>query len=247
VEVPEIPPVIPAEPPSALVGVDHLTPSTLSELKALEQAFQTVRTQEDLAAAYRTMETVAPKVENELAGDKMCYDLDFSKLVIPGMQVGCVAEGTMVQLRLDSVAWTNQAAKSTGAADDRFFDFMFAARDNGRFNGWPAWIHQTWDYGGCSALGDGVILNLLKKADAARDAGPLFEAEVVVQRGQLLEQILSAEAHAPYCGADLEARPDAVLQDEARQVLAEVNLSPEEKSSLETVIPKLKGEIFQGG
>jgi hypothetical protein len=168
----------------------------------------------------------------------------------PGMQVSYVAEGTAVRMEDDAAAWTAKAASTPDPADDAFFALVIATYGTARMDGNNETQAFTWDYGGCSNLGTGKVLALAKQVDAAAAADPngVFAKERAKIRADILSAVMADSDAFPYCDpATMQPMADDKLQGEAKSIVAEVELSPEEKAAIEARIPKLKGVEFHGG
>lgn len=135
------------------------------------------------------MRRLAARAEPNEAG----FEPDFFWLAeaLPGFVFQMVAEGTQPYAFADYRAWQQISLATSGLQDDRFVDaclLAFAADSIESF--FPAWVMQTWDYGGSSQLGTGRHLTMLQTLDAALEAGRLFEAELLTLKDELLDDIL---------------------------------------------------------
>lgn len=262
-EAPPVPTPPEIAPPSEPVGVapeptaepvagkvtlstDRLPEDLRKRITALDREMAGITDVASFAATWRSAQDLRGPLgeayQTQL-GEAMCYDADFTALKLPGMEFGCVAEGTQADVSLPVEPWRVAAARTPGDADDRviaLFDHVYASAS---VEGFPTWMIQTWDYSG---LGTGAVLKILLEADTALAADEVFAPEIgVVHRGALGE-IVDASGHSQYC-AGQDPMPDDKLQGEAREILAKVELTDEEKKAVEARIGELHGERFTGG
>ena len=185
----------------------------------------------------------------DLAADEQLFAFIESDLGLWGLQPSCYAECTEPTFALDVDAFLAIAAKTSNPADDDFFKLVQAYYDygprviDGQPWGWPTYFRQTWDYGGYSLLGEGKHLALLLQMDQylqvhgeylLRSPVTTFVQQVQTMRHQLLQDIL---VRADCSGPESEA-----IEAELTQILAQVTLSPIEKTALQQRL-----EVFQTG
>ena len=180
-------------------------------------------------------------------------------LLLPGVAFAGSGAVDLVQIPagigvtsvLKAEPWLEEASATPGRADDAFLDlmdFVYGGPHPPHARPWAIWDQRNWDYGGCSALGTGVVVEGLTRADAALATGPGFEAPIGEVRADALRAILKDNPMFPYCdGTTFEPTPDEALRDEVRQILKSVPLTDGEKKLLEARIPQLKGARFTGG
>jgi formylglycine-generating enzyme required for sulfatase activity len=239
----------------------HLGATLAGQLAAIRREFDVAKTPEQVAAVWRRSMEVMPSVNNRLeeiyfAADPEgtmdpSVDLDWVNGALPGLLWTYGIEGLGITSNLESPPWHRKIGDSVGEADDRFLDLMeyaYGGPHPPHARPWPMWQMRNWDYGGCSGLGSGAVLEALRYVDKALAAGDLFEPEIRQVRHLALQAILVDDEYFPYCdGASFEPTSDAALRDEARGVLEEIRLTADEKAAIEARIPKIKGARFTGG
>lgn len=248
---------VPTPPPKVTVGTDptgavKLDPALIDQIVQVRAEYDTISDAQGFANAWRDAKVLSQRLAETLqpAFEKSGYNLDLKWLTpaLPAMHDGAVAEGTMLAFDLDYEPWSAKAKSTTDPVDDRFLELVNGVYGSAKDEGWSAWQERNWDYGGCSTFGTGMIVDLLKKADEARAAGNLFAGEIGAMRTRMLDAVIDGEEQFPYCdGATMQPRDTAKLQEEARRILSEVKLAPDEKAKIEARIPKLKGQPFKGG
>jgi hypothetical protein len=115
--------------------------------------------------------------------------------------------------------------------------------------GFAAWEDRVWDYGGCSTLGDGVLLEVLLLTDEALSHGDLFEREIRAVRADAVEHITGDHSFFPFCDSSTgKPTPQAELEAEVRQILEKVKLTEAERTRLEARLAEgIVGKAFEGG
>lgn len=258
VEVPPVaPPVVdvPAPPP-VTVGTDpagkaKLSPALIDQIVRARGLFDAVPAGGSFDAAHAAAIALCEALQNELQpvhekeGGAM-LELGWLTPALPGLVEGYEAEGTALVFELQPDAWKALAAKTPNADDDRLVDLLVTTYGQAALGSWEAWQERTWDYGGCKALGDGQIVEILKKTDAVKD--PSFAATVAQVRAAAIDAVVTDHELFPRCDADnLEPMADAKIDAEVGRILAEVNLTPAERASIEGRRPQLKGQPHTGG
>lgn len=167
----------------------------------------------------------------------------------PGLEMNWVAEGTMRQFVPSTDAWTAAAARTPEIDDDAFIALVSYVYGSAAPFGWQAWQERNWDYGGCSGLGRGMVLETLKRADAAEAAGDSFGLLTARIRAEAIEEVTrTGESLFPRCNVEtMEPMPNEQLRGEVDQILADIQLTPDERKALQDAKPRLEGQEFQGG
>lgn len=169
---------------------------------------------------------------------------------LPGLVWTRGIEGIGVTTVLESAPWQLKVDAPPGESDDVFLELMeftYSGPHPPHARPWTAWEIRTWDYGGCSGLGTGVVVEGLVRVDRALAAGEEFEAEIRAVRANALNAILAEEQLFPYCDPrSMHPMADEALRDEVRAVLGKARLTAAERAALEARIPKLKGAPFTG-
>lgn len=229
----------------------RLEPALILEIRQAKGAFDAASTSAEVAAAWRRALRLAPRLEGALqpafeASNFEALDLAWLRPSLPAMSETYMAEGLALVFMLDSPGWIAKAAETEEPDDDAFFALMDKAWGAARALGWASWDDRTWDYGGCSGLGDGTVHDVLLLVDAAQ--GPHFADEVAETRRRALFAVLENNPQFPHCDVKtLAPTPAAVLRAEARAILADVTLSAQERAAIEARIPELVGEPHTGG
>lgn len=176
-------------------------------------------------------------------------DVDTLAAMIPWLGYDWMAEGTVAVFQPDAQAWTAKAATTEGTADDAFFDLLTFVYDAASDIGYPVYNERNWDYGGCSGLGTGTVVETLIRTDRALAAGDAFTGRVQKERAKAIKEITRPDDSLfQLCNPNTNAPSDtAALQAEAQRVLDEVNLTDAEREAITAAKPRLKGEAFSGG
>lgn len=254
----DVEPVIAEPAPAPITTTLHGTPDP----KVIEQTNDTLARQLATAKATfdgaATVEQVAHAYELAVkAGDALTafyqedsnMDVDAVAAAGPGMAVSWQAEGTAAVFVPGSEAWKAKAATTPGDADDAYFDMTDYVYSTASASGWAVWEMRNWDYGGCSGLGKGVVLESMRRIHKATEAGDTFAAYITPVREAAIREITRTESMTfQRCDVEtVEPMADDKLQGEVQAILDTVPLSAEERAALEQVKPTLHGEVFQGG
>lgn len=237
---PEQQPTAPAEPAATAspITFKELSPELRARFRTLKESIDTTTDDTSFEKHWIEADSIAHDLEAELSKRGNCEELSLEGLGKQvGMEVTCVYMGSTPYVMLPD--WAGYAAKTKGEADDRFVSLMSLAYEGGREGGWAIWDVQKTDDQGCSALGTGNLLTVLRAVDAV-DKGR-FEAPTAVVRKAALNKLMSGY----YCGVDGPGADEA-LKDEAKKILVEIKLSPDEKKALQELIPTLKSVEFAG-
>ncbi len=245
------PPIVPVSVPADPSGRVQLEPALVEQIVLVKGEYDAISDVASFAQAWHDAVALGPMLEAafQTSFERQDGDLDLAWLtpVLPGLEQTETGEGTRLVLQLSSEPWMAKAKLTPEPADDRFIELMVSVYGSAQNVGWAVWEQRTWDYGGCSGLGTGVVVETLKKTDVARDAGDAFAPEIAVIRRDALAVLLEDQPRFAYCDVETEApMPDARLQDEARRVVAEVKLTPDEKAKVLARIPSLKGGKMAG-
>lgn len=171
------------------------------------QSFKAVKTQAQLIKTYQQGQQLGQKLSQKLqvpfdkiqesgsGYDTFNTQLEAITKQFPGFRGLLVAEGTVVDFWPHYGQFAQAAQKTPEKADNDFFNLMIAAYgpDNGSFG---LWFQQTWDYGGCTNLGDGQSLKLWQELARVRKAKSPFETELQSLQDDLWQTSLN---YAAYC------------------------------------------------
>lgn len=247
------PPTAPSHDYSSLNG--KLSDPLVQQIRAAREEFNAAKTPKDVHAAWTRARALGEALDEVLqpqyeATDMVGLELGWLLPHLPGMKETYVAEGTTIVFELDAATWQGKAAETEGKADDSFFALTNFVYQSASPSGYPVWHVRTWDYGGCSEIGRGKLIESLLKVDAAKAAGPVFATEIDEIRGSALSEVLVGEGESmfPRCDpSNLKPTPSDAIQAEARRILSEITLSEEEKAQLSERIPRLNGQEHTGG
>lgn len=156
-------------------------------------------------------------------------ELSWLEDALPGYTLGMVAEGTTFYPFQDFDKMKAKAANTTGAEDDRYLELAKAVFDGHTDVFFPAWMLQTWDYGGHSLLGQGRHLELLEKMDTLLQQQSLFRDPVLKLKKRLLDDVFD--------------HPQKTYHESAEKIITEIDaillkdfkiLTDTEKAKLES-------------
>lgn len=244
---------VPGAPPAEDEIASRLSPSLASRIREVKSAFDGATSAGEVAAAWRRSLELATALEEALgpayeASDYEPLDLAWLLPSLPGMRETYMAEGMALVFVLDSDLWKQKAATTAEPADDTFFDLLHSAWGAARPMGWPTWEQRTWDYGGCSALGQGVVLDVLTKVDIASAAGSDFQPELAEQRARALKALTEDHPEFPRCNVNsLEPTDTASIRAEVDAILDRVQLSRAEQAMIRARRAALTGQAHKGG
>jgi hypothetical protein len=140
-------------------------------------------------------------------------DLFWMEEALPGMLTQLVAEGTIYYLFMDFREWLTLAAQSQGKADDAFFALQVVVHPTDSIEYFfPAWMIQTWDYGGHSELGKGVHLEVLNGIQANTGEDVLFSEQLTGLKKQVFENLTNTEQGYWYDQEKVLAEFDKILE-----------------------------------
>ena len=224
-------------------------PAVASQVAEAAAAMNAATTAAELHSAYAKAIVASDALTEWAQSVEMGEDLDPITSRAPGITMGWFAEGTAAVFYLDPDDWKAKAATTTGTDDDTYFELVDYVYSQGNPDGWAVWQMRNWDYGGCSGLGKGVVLESLQKAQAAKQAGPAFSEEVAQVRASAIEEITrTGENLFPRCDVDtMQPMSDDALRSEVQSVLDTIDLTDAEREALVAIQPKLVGQEFEGG
>ena len=214
-------PLAPLDP-----GVEgRLDAELILEIRQAKGAFDAATSADQVADAWRRALALAPHLEEALqpAFEATEYSpLDMAWLLpsLPAMSETYMAEGMALVFTLDSAGWTAKAATTPEPEDDAFFAVMDRAWGSARALGWASWDERTWDYGGCSGLGNGTVHDVLVLVDKAK--GAAFAEEVAETRRRALYAVLEDNPQFPRCDVKtLRPTSTQALHAEVRAILTD--------------------------
>lgn len=177
------------------------TQAQLDSLAKYKKNFEQIRDQSQLIQAYRQ----ALKLKQELAPNLDQYSEsllqagnypDYTELeswqpLMPGLAPLLVAEGTMIVLEPDFVSYASAAKRTPQAEDNAFFALMQQAYGE-VYTDYPLWFNQTWDYGGCTRLGQGIHRRILQAAQQQIFNKSPFKPELASLEAELWQDLLQS-------------------------------------------------------
>lgn len=215
-----------SEHPTALT--DMLMEKRLQSMFGLELATQIesyralwtkVQTEQDFAHAFRVgtklRDTLTRVMEDRLSiqNPQELPDLFWLQQAVPGFVPQLVAEGTAYFLFWNFKSLAERAAKTDGVADNQFIDLnlhIFPEDSIEYF--FPAWVIQTWDYGGSSLLGRGIHASSLEKMDKALSNSTLFQAEILRMKTHLINDMSDSDVTYWETKDKIVEELDAIIQ-----------------------------------
>jgi hypothetical protein len=230
-------------------GITSKTNESLArQLASAKATFDSATTTADVALAYQLTLAVGEALTEFHYGNTTA-DVDSIAAAGPGMEVSWQGEGTVAVFQPNADAWKAKSTTTLGSADDAYFDMVGYVFGSASTSGWAVWEIRNWDYGGCSGLGKGVVLESMKRIHTATEAGNEFASHIANVREQALREITHTEpSNFQRCDPEtVQPTADDKLQGEVQAILDTVPLSDGERAALVEAKPKLHGEVFQGG
>lgn len=129
----------------------------------------------------------------ESSSTEQLPDLFWLKEMIPGFVPQLVAEGTSYYLFTDYKAFERIAKQTVSIIDDEFIELQYHTFPEDSIEYFfPAWMIQTWDYGGHSLLGRKIHQKLLFEIDQLYQKDTLFHPEMLALKDRLVEDLTGA-------------------------------------------------------
>jgi hypothetical protein len=250
---PPTPPAVPEEEVEEGAKLtDLFTEEEAAAIEAARKDFDAIASAADFARVMRQAKELTQSLQGSL--DKAyesddALDLRWAIPLLPGLRDDLVAEGTVMVLYLDIELYRPKAKATPEPSDDAFVALMDRAYHQLDGSGPAAWLDFMWDYGGCSTLGKGTLLEVLQLSDEALSHGDLFEPEIRGVRAEAIEHITEGHSFFHFCDSStMEATPQAELEGEVREILEKVKLTEAERTKLEARLAQgIVGEKFTGG
>lgn len=146
----------------------------------------------------------SPKTDRveELVADGTIYSLYESLLYFNGklgpLYFTCVAECTELDFCYDLKIFKAKAISTIGKADDDFAELLHYVQGDfgyaGYFN-FKVWDKQYWDYGGSNTLGDGTVLNVIKRIQKFETTHQIFSEQVALIRTDVFDMLTSPHSY----------------------------------------------------
>jgi len=145
----------------------------------------------------RLRDTLANTLENRInvsEGNSQMPDLFWIEEAFPGYVTQLVAEGTVYFLFIDFKQLQQKVSTTRGEEDDDFIglNLLVYSADSVEYF-YTSWFIQTWDYGGCSLLGQGEHLKVLKEIDRVLKKSDLFAKEITALKDRLMNDITNKD------------------------------------------------------
>ncbi len=188
------------------------------KISAYRKHFQSVRSAADFANVYREGIALRDTLVG-LMGDKIAVtdpnelpDLFWLEQAMPGFVPQLVAEGTAYYLFWNYKALIGKVKETSDIPDDDFINLAIQIfpEDSVEYF-YPAWVLQTWDYGGSSLLGRGVHDQLLQKMDKMLQKSDLFAVETREWKRLLVNDITQQDVSYWEKQEKIEAELDTIL------------------------------------
>jgi hypothetical protein len=190
--------------------IEKYPPAVQQTYKNYIAQYKSVKKLQDFVRVYQTIDTHEEKfsaplqavwekywlaTDNQKPGQSPPVEpkFDWVDAAFPGMILGNEAEGTIMILRPSWKSLAALAKQTTDSTqDDRFIALMLKLHGD-YWSGYPEWMQQTWDYGGCSRLGSGKHTAFLKEIQIQIKGGSAFKSTLRDQENYLISDLLSAE------------------------------------------------------
>lgn len=160
-------------------------------------------------------------------------DMRWLDKLLPGYTHARVAEGTAYYLFADYRQLAAKAKQTTGTEDDQLMDLYLTIFPSAKEGFFPAWIEQTWDYGGKSLLGSGIHKKVLDKLDALALSSELFTPILTSIKQQIIEDISNPKTQFSETLSKRKQEIQAIL-DAGYSILTE-----KDKQTLANVLKKM--------
>lgn len=213
--------------------------------EAARGAFEEAGSDQDLAAVYITVEGLLPGLEraaqsdfDALTGEWCTGSEPWVNTVLPGVgaltgadDLDGVGLAHHVVLWQDVDAWKARAATTEGALDDDLLAL--------RASLWSGLVpDDSDDPESCTTLGAPKrhFLAVLRQLDSFAEAGGAIARLASVDRARVFEKLLQADR----CGDPLSVAPPEEAAGEVEEILAEVDLSTDERAGLATLVDRLR-------
>lgn len=223
---------------NALVDVEAAIGRELGfRLISLNESFVTVKSAQDIGTLWKEAGAIAEQMRALIGTDREKWlsethdQWPWLEDMLPGVQRSCGAECTVMDLAIDPAAWKARASQTPEPDDDQFFGIAVLARGQA---GYWAWQIRNSDYEGCSALGNGLLLSLLRATEAPNNI-PEFQIEIARIRSAAISH-LSGEDSFQICGEETSEEHKKALA-ERRTIELEIALTAEERAILAKQIP----------
>jgi hypothetical protein len=201
----------------------------INSIVSLYRTMNEVKTESDFAKFYKEVQTVKNRLDatvdaiyqNDMnAKPKTAWLYTF----FPFLYLSYGPEGMSVFYIEHYPSYYSLANKTDSTADNAFISLMIESY--GEFYHWTGnWFLQTWDYGGRSLLGTGVHLSILEKSESLSRRTKNFDSELNALREQIIRDIEFSLAYD---------QPKEKAVAELKEILSTINLTPQEKTTLET-------------
>ncbi|MBK9591825.1 MAG: hypothetical protein IPO32_10065 [Crocinitomicaceae bacterium] len=110
----------------------------------------------------------------------------------------CVAECTDLDICYDITIFKAKAATTNGKADDAFSEILHFVQGDFGYAGYfdfKVWDIQYWDYGGSNKLGDGTVLDVIKRIQKFETTHQIFGEQVALIRADVVDMLTSPHAY----------------------------------------------------
>lgn len=215
------------------------------QIQSYRQAYQQAQTLTDFVAVYQAGVKMNPRwsvpfqkehesflkqLEQNPKQNLTQPNYDWTDGRLPGFRLSHVAEGTQLSWLTHWADFVQLARKTPSQLDDDFAQLKLDL--HGPYeNGFPSWMVQTWDYGGCSQLGKGQHSRFWQAFQTQLQPQSPFFSDLWQERKYLWRNLIQSE---DFCGSRSEALK------ELAQIKKRFQWSVEEKEALSQTEERLK-------
>jgi hypothetical protein len=151
---------------------------------------------------YDEFENPQTKHSKELLAEGDIYSLHEELQSLNGklgpLYFTCVAECTDLDICYDIKIFKAKALKTVGKADDAFAELLHFVQGDFGYAGYfdfKVWDIQYWDYGGSNKLGDGTVLDVIKRIQKFETTHQIFGEQVALIRTDVVDMLTSPHAY----------------------------------------------------
>ncbi len=211
----------------------YFNKNQLDQIQKYVTDYKNIKTAHDLHTVYLEIVQMSRNLEDTLSAKQektVGWNLEFSWMdtIISGLSFNRY-EGTAVSIKPKLQIFKSIAKSTPEKCDDDFIEIIISTYGEEYF--FPKWIHQTWDYGGTSLLGDETELNILIKIQTTLSSNKEFEMELNKIKQDILSDIV---------GSGWYNYNSQKIIAEINKILAYIKLTEEEKNRLMKRIEEFK-------
>lgn len=173
----------------------------LGKISQTKKSFESVRSQENFAVAFREAVdlqkalTVLLNEKRRTAPPGVPPDWYWLNDSLRGLLLQNSLDGQSFEVYRDFKAWATLARRTTGSADDQLVQaYLMAFPEDSIEFAYPAWRILADEHHPQSLLGRGIHLALLRHLEASLLADGLFRREIMSLKQKILDDIANADA-----------------------------------------------------